>query len=97
MNAYVASHIARTRARKLGKRQAMILAYARLREAGGQPFPSVDQIKAFLKYHGNAADIEGSMLGLAARGLIEATGRIRKGAGFFPSGWRVTDAGRAML
>jgi len=94
MNVYVAGHIARTKARPLGSRQWRILAYARWCEAGGRPFPTLDQIARHLAYHGSLVDIENSLLGLAARGLVEATARRTTKRGTFPDGWRVTDAGR---
>lgn len=93
---HVEDHIARTRARPLGTRQAAILAYARMRVAGGQSFPTVEQIAAFLKWVHGPRNIEDSLLGLEARGLIASTTREKRKRGTFPAGWIITEAGWAV-
>lgn len=94
MNQYVAQHIARTRSTPLGSRQRRILNLARICEAKREPFPTPEQIRQHLNYRGLAADIERSLLGLQARGLIEATTRVQRQRSSMPAGWRITEAGR---
>lgn len=87
--------VARTKAKPLGPRQELILAYARMRISGGQSFPTTAEIKAFLNYPNGEADLFGSVLGLAARGLIASTKRVRTARGMKPDGWVITEAGWA--
>lgn len=79
--------VANARKTRLGSRQAAILRYARLREAGGQTFPTPAECKAFLRYLGPAADCEGSILGLELRGLVA---RDDRGRFVTKAGWAVT-------
>ncbi len=92
-NHYVAQHVARTKAAPLGSRQRKILAYLRHCETMRQPVPTPQQIADYIKYRSRPTDIEWSLLGLAARGLIEPTTRRQTQRGTMPSGWRVTDEG----
>lgn len=86
----------RTAHRKLGSRQAAILAYARLREAGGQPFPTYAEIRAFCRSGASTdTDLYASLLGLHVRGLIEPVGSKCHRRGTRPATWRVTALGWA--
>ncbi len=82
----------RTRATRLGARQARILAHVREIVAAGEPFPELTEIRDYLG-GGQISDIEGSLLGLAARGLLVATGRAPTARASRPAGWRITPAG----
>lgn len=82
---YIATKlVAQARRAPLGSRQSLILSYARMRTAGGQPFPTPDECKAFLNYRGPAKDCFESILGLEIRGLI-----AKDGEGYFVTqeGW----------
>lgn len=89
----IAAHVARTCARPLGSRQGLILAYARMRVAGGQPFPTEREIKDFIGYRNGLTDIHGSLLGLEVRGLIRSTARVQTLRGTRAAGWQITEEG----
>ena len=86
----------RSAVRPMGNRMQAILAYARLREAGGQPFPTEREIIAFLQVRTTTNDIEASLHGLEARGLIEPVGCTTNRRRTKPATWRVTPAGWAV-
>ena len=80
LRAYLAGDRQRTIRRPLGSRQGRIIAYARRCAIEGLPFPGTPQIRDMLGYRGPDRDIDNSLLGLWARGLIAPHGR----------GWRLT-------
>jgi hypothetical protein len=86
---YVEEHMARTAARPLTERQAMVLAYIRERP----DFPGeVDIQRRFgWTYHQAAEDV---LLALACRGLIERIGWRKIGRRLRPQ-WQLTDKGKA--
>lgn len=93
MRPEIAAHVARKCARPLGSRQGLILAYVRMRIAGGQPFPTESEIKEFIGYGNGISDIHGSLLGLQVRGIIRSTARVRTRRGTKAAGWEITEEG----
>ncbi len=91
----IAALTARANARPLGPRQAAILAYLRLREAGGQLCPSNREIITFLQISVSTSDIEASLIALQARGLIDPVIAGQGRAALRAKTWRVTAKGWA--
>jgi len=78
----------------LGHRQSAILDLVRQRAADGRTFPTLQEIADALGYRHGLNDIETSLLGLAARGMIELVKIKRDRKGRPTRMWALTAAGR---
>ena len=94
MTTYIKRHmLERSRGRPIGTRQARILAVAQREAASGLPFPSLSRIASELGLDQRHRDIACSIIGLAARGLVEVRSVVRDSQGRPTRTFALTAAG----